>query len=168
MNFKNIITIMYKKLLVISLIALSFCSCKSSSTTTDSFVSYETSCIGIEQDGSETLRAWGEGKNKADAVEQAKKNAVYDIIFKGINAGCRTCNVKPLINEVNAREKYEQYFNIFFMDGGEYKKYISSEDEKIATKERQNYKLGNKYGVTVRVLRSELKERLISDGILKK
>ena len=40
------------------------------------FEKFETECLGIEGDGSQTLRAWGTGRNRADAVEQAKKNAV--------------------------------------------------------------------------------------------
>ena len=33
-----------------------------------------------------TLRAWGRGKNRTDAIEQAKKNAVRDVLFKGVAA----------------------------------------------------------------------------------
>ena len=120
----------------------------------------------MEQDGSQTLRAWGEGRNKADAVEQANKNAVRDVIFKGIRAGKADCNMRPLVTEVNAQEKYEDYFNRFFMDNGEYRKYVSSEDEKNHSKESQKNLVGAKYGVTVRVLRAELKARLKNDGIL--
>ncbi|MBP7358710.1 MAG: hypothetical protein KA955_05150 [Prevotella sp.] len=138
--------------------------CKTTSTA--SFVSYETECLGVELDGSQTLRAWGEGRNKADAVEQAEKNAVRDVIFKGIRAGKADCNMRPLITEVNAQEKYEEYFNRFFMDNGEYRKYVSSEDEKNHSKEHQKNYVGAKYGVTVRVLRAELKSRLKNDGVL--
>ena len=154
-------------LIMSSLIILTINGCKTEQTSTSAYISYETSCIGIEHDGSETLRAWGEGKDKADAVEQAKKNAVYDVIFKGISAGKSECNMRPLINEVNAREKYADYFNDFFKDNGNYKKFISSLDEKTNSKEHQNYKLGTKYGVTVRVLRAQLEKQLKTDGLIK-
>lgn len=146
------------------LVSSSVVSCR---TTNASYVSYETECLNVEQDGSVTVRAWGEGRNKADAVEQAKKNAVKDVIFKGIKDGKCNCGVKPLIFEVNAEEKYEEYFNIFFADGGEYKEYVSAEDEKFFSKSSQRNKVGAKYGVTVRVLKSELKQRLIHDGVIK-
>ena len=70
---------------------------------------FEAECLGVEGDGSQTIRAYGFGKDKDDAVEQAQKNAVYAVIFKGITKGSG-CNMKPLLTEVNAREKYEDYF----------------------------------------------------------
>ena len=69
---------------------------------------YKTECMGIEHDGSMTLKTWGNGRNRADAVEQAKKNAVRDVIFQSIMEGKQDCLKKPLITEVNAEEKYEE------------------------------------------------------------
>ncbi|MBQ3657977.1 MAG: hypothetical protein II956_14245 [Bacteroidales bacterium] len=131
------------------------------------FTKYETECLGVEGDGSQTLRAWGTGRNRSDAVEQAKKNAVYDVLFKGIRAGSSECNQKPLIPEVNARERYEDYFDLFFADGGEYTKFVSVADEKLFSKDKSKNKNGAQFGVTVRVLRAELKAQLKSDGLIK-
>ena len=97
----------------------------SSKKSVSSYHSFESECLGVELDGSETLRAWGRGKNRTDAIEQAKKNAVRDVLFKGVVAGSRECSVRPLITEVNAQERYASYFNDFFRDGGEYLKYVS-------------------------------------------
>ncbi|MFN8274135.1 MAG: hypothetical protein U0X58_04550 [Flavobacteriaceae bacterium] len=131
---------------------------------------YKTECMGVELDGSHTVKAWGSGRNRSDAVEQAKKNAVRDIIFFGLLEGKQDCKQKPLILEVNAQEKYEDYFNKFFADGGEYKNYISLRDERILDKLSRDRKKGRgsvTNGFIVRVLRSELKEKLIADGIIK-
>lgn len=128
--------------------------------------SYETQCISIEQDGSQTLRVWGKGRNRSDAIEQAKKDAVYEIIFKGVQNGNDGYNLRPLIVEVNAREKYREYFDIFFMDGGEYLKYISMADRKVGSTKKQKNSVQVKYCVTVRVLIPELRQRLVNDGIL--
>jgi len=132
----------------------------------NSFTQYETECLGVELDGSQTLRSWAFGRNKKDAVEQVKKQAVYDVIFNGIRSNGRGCDMRPLVSEANAKDKYEEYFNIFFTDKGEYLKYVSMKDTKIGSKVKKKNKLGVKYGVTVRVLRSELKKRLKDDGIL--
>ena len=99
-------------------------------TSTSAYYDYEVECLGVELDGSQTVRVWGVGRNKKDAVEQAKKNAVRIVLFKGIQSGMKGCNTKPVVFEVNAEEKYEDYFNVFFMDGGEYSRYISMKDEK--------------------------------------
>lgn len=141
-------------------------------TTTDvaseyAFATFETECLGVELDGSQTVRAWGKGKNKADAIEQARKNAVRDVLFKGITSGSGECNKRPMITEVNAQEKYEYYFNAFFKDGGAYKNYVSSEDEKRTSRIKAKHSTQENYGVVVRVKRAELRERLIEDNILK-
>ena len=53
-------------------------------------ISFESECMGVELDGSQTLKAWGTGRNYSDACEQAKKNAVRDVLFKGIKNGFKT------------------------------------------------------------------------------
>ncbi|MGO4819712.1 hypothetical protein [Flavobacterium sp. W22_SRS_FP1] len=131
---------------------------------------YKTECLGVELDGSQTLKAWGNGRNRADAVEQAKKNAIRDVIFKGIQEGKQECNQKPLVFEVNAQEKYEVYFNKFFADGGEYRNFISLRDERIGDKLNRDRKKNTESvtnGLVVRVLRSNLKTKLIEDKIIK-
>lgn len=127
----------------------------------------EVECLGVELDGSQTLRSKGKGKNKADAVEQAKKNAVWAVLFEGIHAGSAGCDMRPIVSEANAREKYEEYFNAFFRDNGGYKDYVSTEDEKRWSKEKSKNKYEVIYIITVRVLRPELKNRLRQDKILK-
>ena len=126
--------------------------------------------MGLELDGSMTLKAWGNGRNRFDAVAQAKKNAVRDVIFQSILEGKQDCAKKPLITEVNAEEKYEAYFNKFFADGGEFNNFISLKDERIGQKidrDRKKARESVTYGLLLRVLRSELKSKLIADGIIK-
>lgn len=69
--------------------------------------------MGVELDGSQTLRVLGYGRNRSDAKEQAMKNAVWAVVFDGIREGVSGCNMRPLVTEVNARERYEDYFNVF-------------------------------------------------------
>jgi hypothetical protein len=131
---------------------------------------YKTECMGVEMDGSQTLKTWGNGRNRLDAVEQAKKNAVRDVIFNGINEGRQDCERRPLVAEVNAQQKYEDYFNKFFSDKGEFRNFISLKDEKILDKisrDKQKARESVTHGLVVRVLRAELKQKLIADGILK-
>lgn len=142
-------------------------SCGSSKTSEASYYTMETTCIGSELDGSITLRAWGNGNSKKDAVEQALKQAVYDVIFSGNIKGTTGIDVRPLIVEVNAKEKYQNYFNTFFTDGGEYLNYVSKKDEKSNSKQVLENRNTYRYGVTVRVLRSALKSKLQQDGIIK-
>lgn len=137
-------------------------------TTIESFYTYETECLGVALDGSQTLKVWGTGKNQEEAVQQAMKNAVRDILFKGIHAGSKECGIRPLMLEVNAEEKYEEYFNAFFRNGGLYSKYVTNETPKRGAKDTQYNKQQTKYGMVVRVQRADLKKKLEQDGIIKK
>lgn len=148
-----------------TLLALTtLCGCKSTSPV--AYHAQKIECLGVELDGSETLRSWGSGRNKQDAIEQAWKNAVNAVLFKGILDGAQGCDVRPLINEPNAREKYEEYFNLFLSDGGDYMEYCSTIDEKFLSKQNYRNQVQSTYAVTVRVLRSELKQRLRDDNVL--
>lgn len=125
-------------------------------------------CLGVELDGSQTLRVCGYGRNRSDAKEQAMKNAVWAVIFDGIRDGAQGCNTRPLVTEVNAKERYEDYFNIFFADDGAYKEYVTLKDTKKGSGGRSKDKIGYSYDLTIRVLRPQLKARLIKDNVIDK
>ena len=129
--------------------------------------SYETECLNIEQDGSQTLRVWGEGRNKVDAVEQAKKNAVNEILFHGVLKGNKGYNQRPLVTIVNARERYQEYFDTFFMDKGEYANYVSMKDRRIGSTVKIPGTTQVRCCITVRVLCPQLRAKLKADGIIK-
>ncbi len=133
-----------------------------------SYYDQESKLIAIEGDGSYTVRAFGRARNAAHAYAQAQKQAVRDVIFKGLQpASSGMKPVKPLIFEVNAEEKYEDYFDRFFVDGGEYLKYVSYKERKASSSDFTRNDVQSTAQVTVSVLRTELKQRLIQDGIIK-
>lgn len=123
-------------------------------------------CMGVELDGSQTLRVQGYGRNRMDAKEQAMKNAVWAVIFDGIRDGAEGCNMRPLVTEVNAKERYEDYFNLFFADNGAYKEYVTLRDTKRRSGGRVKDKIGYAYDLTIRVLRPQLKARLKADNVI--
>jgi hypothetical protein len=162
---KNLIS----NIFILFILLITTSSCNGQKNISGNYT-YSTECLGVELDGSVTLKAWGNGRNRADAVEQAKKNGVRDILFNGITEGKSDCNRSPLLLELNAQRKYEDYFNTFFADGGEYKNFVSLRDERIFDKLSRDKKGAREsvtHGIVLRVLRSELKQKLISDGIIK-
>src|SRR5574344_1831074 len=94
--------------IIISVLLFAFISCTPKVSQVGSYYSYSTKCLGSELDGSETLLAWGEGRNRADAVEQAKKNALRDVIFNGIHDGNSLCDKIPVINVPNSKDRFEE------------------------------------------------------------
>jgi len=71
------------------------------------------------------------------------------------------------MTEVNARQRYQDYFDIFFMDRGEYLKYVSMEDKRAGSTRvtKRSYR-DVSVSVTVRVLVPQLRARLKADGVL--
>lgn len=136
-------------------------------TSTSSYASYETECLGISLDGSQKLRAWGQGRHRQQAMQQAAKNAMSDVIFNGIRGGSGGCSVKPLVTEANAREKHEEYFNRFFSDQGDYRNYMSLKGAPIRSRVKEFNSNGRRFGVVVTVQRTALQQKLKNDGIIK-
>lgn len=153
-----------KKLLLTIFFVLSF-TCVDAQTQPN-YARSSIRCMGVELDGSQTLRVQGYGRNRSDAKEQAKKNAVWAVIFDGIRDGVAGCNMRPIVTEVNAKERYENYFNLFFADNGPYKDYVSLKDTKYRSGGKSKDKLGYAYDLTIRVLRAQLKERLKTDNVI--
>jgi hypothetical protein len=150
------------KFLATSIFTLTFLFCFSQE------VDFQVRCQSNEGDGSVTLESFGKGRNYQDASEQAKKNAVKAVIFKGIRNGSDVCGFDPLLYNSNAERIHEVYFANFFKDGGEYLKYVSTKDEQIKNKVKRN-KIKNSEDqqrlVIVRVEKLKLKAMLKQDNI---
>lgn len=151
------------------MLVLSASSCKTPTKIENEYATYgfEIECLGVDPDGTQTLRSWGKGKNKADAIEQAKRNAIEAVIFKGITSGSGDCNKRPLVNEVNAREKYEDYFNTFFTNGGAFNKYVTLYEKRTSRIKSANASMES-WSVVVNVDRTALRKRLIEDNLISK
>ncbi|MDD6281173.1 MAG: hypothetical protein PUA76_05730 [Bacteroidales bacterium] len=132
-----------------------------------SYYNFETTLTGTAPSGGLSLRCWGNGPDKARAIENAKKNAVYDVIFKGVKGGTQSYMNKPIVTEVNARERYAEYFDRFFADGGEYRNFVTeaSDSDKSRVKSKSNGR--ENFGVTVIVDRPALQQQLRTDGVIR-
>jgi hypothetical protein len=127
--------------------------------------------MGSELDGSVTVKSWGNGRNRTDAVEQAKKNAVHSILFEGIKNGRSGCDRSPLIIATRAESEFSDYFNIFFSDSGGYLGFVNVKDERIGEKVKRDRKKARgsvTNSVILRVDIAGLRKKMIVDGIIQK
>lgn len=122
--------------------------------------------VRADADGTITVRVSGLGKNKATAKEQAQKNAVRAAIFQGIKVPGKASLSRPLIYEVNAEEKYEDFFYAFFQDGGKYADFVSYEDRKAYSDKKEKKGSLVEVRTTLTILRPALKQYLIEQHII--
>ncbi|MBK6276177.1 MAG: hypothetical protein IPF58_16500 [Saprospirales bacterium] len=111
-------------------------------------------------------KVWSYSKNAKVAIEQAKKNAVHGIVFKGFAGSGQICpSQKALAPEVGVEDKHKDYFEKFFKDGGDYMKYVSVSGDGIP----QTIKVGKEYkiGIIVSVMKDALRKDLEVAGVIK-
>ena len=129
---------------------------------------YEIGCVSTGAQGSYLIKVWSFSKKPNVAIEQAKKNAVHGVIFKGFSGGGAGCTQKPLTNNPALEQEKEIFFKDFFADGGKYMKFVNvTGDGSIAAEDR--IKVGKEYkiGVVVSVSKDELRKDLEAAGIIK-
>lgn len=130
---------------------------------------YEIECAGIGTTGSYLIKVWSYSKKANVAIEQAKKNAVHGVIFKGFAGTGTGCTQQaPLTNNPALEQEKEEFFSDFFADGGKYMKFVStSGDGAIGAGDR--VKVGKEYkvGVVVTVMKDMLRKDLEAAGIVK-
>lgn len=155
----------YLFILALAVVALLFAAC--GAHRSQAYYDYESKVIQAHGDGSYVIRAWGRGRNAAHSYEVAQKQALQDVIFSGVQAQSSNIeHLKPLCYDMNAREKYEDYFNAFFAEKGPWKQFIAMKDRRTFTTNRSRTDAQTLGQVTVTVYRADLKRKLQEDGII--
>ncbi len=123
--------------------------------------------LSINYDGTYVIRTQVRARNAALANTDAQRKAVQEVIFDGIKAASNGgADVKPLCFDMNAREKYEEYFQIFFQDNGEWQKFVGLKDKRSGTSTYKKTESQMVRTITVTVDRAALKKKLQEDGIV--
>ncbi|MDB2463453.1 hypothetical protein N9W69_01395 [Flavobacteriaceae bacterium] len=157
------------KLFVLSLFVVSATSCKSKIQTVSGFYDYETECVSSDGNGIQTVKAWGTGNTEKEAVLNARRRAVDDILFKGIRGGANYCDMRPIISNPNTRRNEEQYFYRFFAEGGAFEQYAGLPEENWI---RQKLKINKKnkdnlaFEIVIEVDMMGLKDQMRRDNII--
>ena len=86
---------------------------------------YEIEAIQQGVAGTYLIKVWSYSKKPDVAIDQAKKNAVHGIIFRGYAGTDRVPGQSPLTNNPNIEEEKADFFDAFFADGGKYMKFVS-------------------------------------------
>ena len=158
---RRIITILFLSLLV----SMTYADSKSKANKDTQQFRYEIECAGNGTQGTYLIKVWSYSKKVNTAIEQAKKNAVHGVIFKGF-AGKNGCVAqRPLFKGPGGEFEHQDYFKNFFANGGEYLRFVTSTEGT-----QEIIKIGKEYkvGVVVSVAKDELRKTLEEVGVLKK
>jgi hypothetical protein len=130
---------------------------------------YEIDCAGIGKEGYFLVKIFTYSNKKNLPMEQAKKNAVHGILFKGFSGGANGCySQSPICTNTNIEYEKKEFFDTFFADGGKYMKYVTeSSDGNINPNDRM--KVGKEYktGIIVAVNKDLLRKDMEAAGILR-
>ena len=158
-------TIQYLSLLLIVLTSFSLsisAQNKKADKDTRNWV-YEIEPVGVGTQGSYLIKVWSYSKKPIVALEQAKKNAVHGIIFKGFTGIQGVPGQRPLTNNPNLEVEQAEFFKNFFAEGGKYMKFVNiTNDGSVAAEDRlkigKEYKIGVVVSVNVAGLRKDLED----------
>lgn len=129
---------------------------------------YEIEVVNTGTQGTKQVKVWTYSKKADVAMEQAKKNAVHGIIFKGMPDNGPVRGDKPMAQDPNLEASQEEFFKEFFKDGGKYSKYVTLVNNgAIAAGDIMKVGKEFKVGVIVSVNTGGLRKDLESAGIIK-
>lgn len=128
---------------------------------------YEISCVDVAKEGGYLIRVFTYANSRKLAIEQAKKNAVHGVLFKGFIGSDKCASQKALFRSPTAEIENKDFFNVFF-DNNKYQKYVTlSTDGNIDPNDI--VKVGKEYklGIIVTIAKDALRKDLEAAGILK-
>ena len=156
-----------KSIILLAVISILICSCGTTSS-----VSYRPSpdmtvhCIQLAGNGDCLVSIQETGVNRVLATDAAKRSAVYQLLFVGIQGSTenRIQPIPPLIKNANVQQKESSYFNSFFKDGL-YQNYVEVLPGSVPSVAR----IGNGYKVALTIVlkKESLRKKLESDNIIK-
>ncbi len=131
---------------------------------------YELEAVQTGVQGTYLVKVWTYSQKADIAIEQAKKNAVHGVIFRGFAGSGRVPGQNALARNPNLEEEKSDFFRLFFANGGKYMKYVSlTNDGAVAAEDRmrvgKEFKVGVIVSVNVDALRKDLEEAGIIKGL---
>lgn len=130
---------------------------------------FEVQTLKVGSDGTKFIKVWGYGKKVDDAIVQAKKNAVYACLFKGLPSAPEANATPAICRSTGTYDQHREYFDAFFETGGPYINYINITTDGVPSgQDRLKIKGGYKVGLYVQVMYDNLKDRMEEDGITRR
>ena len=156
-------------IVILCISIFSIIGCKSKIDTISGYYDYETECVSVDRSGYQTVKAWGIGLDEKEAIMNARRRAVDDILFKGIRGGNSLCDMRPIISNPNKRRDNVNYFRRFFDANGPFENYAGVPDENwLRRKMKVNKKNEGRlaYEIIIEVDLDGLRDQMKRDNLI--
>lgn len=128
---------------------------------------YELHSLAVGSQGTALIKVYSYGRTQSKAIEQAKRDAVHGILFKGVPGGAGVSQ-QPALVKPSEQSANEAFFKKFF-DSGDYLRFVNlSSDGTVGAQDRLKVGKMYKVGVAVSVQKDALRKYLEENGIIKK
>lgn len=161
-----------KTILILLLTVLAFTSCKSKLKPRElGNYSYTTSAID-KRENKILVTAWGKGNSEEEALIEAKRNAINDILYKGIQSGNPSIRLSPVFMNKDAITQNQEFNASFFSNNGAFLNYVDYYDASISQsrskkKRKADRVLNMAFDFQLLIDRDKLIIDLKNQGILK-
>lgn len=154
-------------MLILSITFFSSCASKKAYKSTKAW-RYEIEVVQTGVEGTYLIKVWSYSNKPKIDIEQAKKNGVHGIIFKGFPRNGQIAGQPPLTNNSNLEVEKADFFKEFFADGGVYSKFVNQVGDGSITS-GDIIKVGNEYkiGMVISVNVAALRKYLEDAGVIK-
>ena len=155
-----------KKTILLCCMAFLMVSCSTMKPKQVSY-QYDLKCAGMASDGSYIVQITSFGKTMKEAREQAIKDAVHGVLFKGIAGNGPGCTPqRPIVSDPTIELSRADYFTTFFADGGSYLRYVSVSPNSVSpTKVSGGYSATLILTINKDLLRKDLEKAGIIRGL---
>jgi hypothetical protein len=160
---KTIVKIMLL-ILMVSFVSNAFSQGKKKADKDTEGWRYEIEAVKEGVTGTYLIKVWSYSNYPEVAIEQAKKNAVHGIIFRGFSGAQGVQSKPPITFDANIEQEKSDFFASFFAEGGKYMKFVNlTNDGSVSAEDRlkidkNTYKIGVLVSVNSAALRKDLEE----------
>jgi hypothetical protein len=146
-----------KRYIFLVAIIISMVSCKSKLKPRElgNYV-YKTASVDV-RNTQILVTAWGKGMSDEEALAEAKRNAIYDILYKGILDGNPSVRFPAIFLKNNAEALNSSFNAQFFSKDGPYLQYASLYDKAISQSRSKKIRKAS------RVLNSAIEYQILVD-----
>jgi hypothetical protein len=161
-----------KNISVIVIMLVMILSCKSKLKPREiGNYNYITTAVDM-RDNKYLVTAWGKGTSENEALEEAMRNAVKDILYKGLTQGNPNVRVMPVFLIHDAESKNADFNASFFKTDGDYLNYVVLYNQPISQNRSKKTRKADKvlniaFDFQLLVNREKLVSDLKNNGIIK-